>query len=121
MCFKCGTSREDSEALEAKGYALVGIHPCDSNILSFLQIFYIINLALLIRELPASATEESIRSAFAHINLTIQRVHISQSKGYALVQMKFKEDASYLLNSFNKAVPYVDNCAGTSAFFKFKF
>lgn len=26
--------------------------------------------------------------------------------------MKFKEDASYLLNSFNKAVPYVDNCAG---------
>lgn len=36
MCFKCGTSREDSDALEAKGYALVGIHPCDSNFFTFI-------------------------------------------------------------------------------------
>lgn len=63
--------------------------------------------------MPASATEESIRSSFAqYTSLVIQRIHIAQSRGYALVQMKSKEDATYLLSSFNKIVPYVDNCAG---------
>lgn len=29
-CFKCGTSRRDSDSLDAKGYNLVGADPCDS-------------------------------------------------------------------------------------------
>lgn len=70
-------------------------------------------LALLIRELPLSATQESIRESLSkYTGLTIQRIHISTSKNYALVQMKSMEDASYLLGTFNKVMPFVDNCAG---------
>uniref|UniRef100_A0A915DVB9 RNA-binding protein 5 n=1 Tax=Ditylenchus dipsaci TaxID=166011 RepID=A0A915DVB9_9BILA len=96
-CFKCGTSRQDSEALEAKGFALVGVTPCDT---------------LLVRELPASATEESVRRAMSqYTNHVIQRMQIAPSKSYALLQMKSMEDAVHVLNTFNKLVPYVDNCA----------
>lgn len=46
----------------------------------------------------------------------IQRVYIASSKLYALVQLKSVEEASYLLNTFNRIVPYIDNCAGKSNF-----
>lgn len=72
-----------------------------------------LNLALLIRELPLSATQDSIRESLnKYTGLTIQRIHISTSKNYALIQMKSMEDASYLLSTFNKVMPFVDNCAG---------
>ena len=75
----------------------MGVNPCDT---------------LLIRELPLSATQDSIRESLSkYTGLTIQRIHISTSKSYALVQMKSMEDASYLLGTFNKVMPFVDNCA----------
>ncbi|KAL3121785.1 hypothetical protein niasHT_002013 [Heterodera trifolii] len=96
-CFKCGTSRKDSEALDARGYGMVGVSPCDT---------------LLIRELPSSVTEESIRTSLSQfLGLTIQRIQLASSRLYAFVQMKSTEEASYLLQTFNKVVPYVDNCA----------
>jgi RNA-binding protein 5/10 len=96
-CFKCGTSRDESDAMEAKGYGMVGVAPCDT---------------LLIRELPATVTEESVRSSLSrYTNLLVLRVHIATSRRYALIQLKTVEDASYLLTTFNKVIPYIDNCA----------
>uniref|UniRef100_A0A1I8BYB8 RNA-binding protein 5 n=1 Tax=Meloidogyne hapla TaxID=6305 RepID=A0A1I8BYB8_MELHA len=96
-CFKCGTSRQESDAMEAKGYAMVGVSPSDT---------------LLIRELPVTVTEESIRSCLGkYTNSTIQRVQISSSKLYAFVQMRSSDEAGTVLHIFNKTVPYIDNCA----------
>ncbi|CAK5031422.1 unnamed protein product [Meloidogyne enterolobii] len=96
-CFKCGTSRQESDAMEAKGYAMVGVSPSDT---------------LLIRELPVTVTEEIIRSSLGkYTDLTIQRVQISSSKLYAFVQMRSSDEAGTVLHIFNKTVPYIDNCA----------
>ncbi|KAI1704125.1 RNA-binding protein 5 [Ditylenchus destructor] len=68
--------------------------------------------ALLVRELPASATEESIRLAIVqYTGLIVQRLQLASSKSYALAQMKSVEEACSVLSVFNKTVPYVDNCA----------
>lgn len=69
------------------------------------------SLALLVRELPISANELSIISAFAsYSNVPIQRVKISESRKYCFVQLKSIEDANYMLSTFNRSVPYIDNC-----------
>uniref|UniRef100_A0A914GX55 G-patch domain-containing protein n=1 Tax=Globodera rostochiensis TaxID=31243 RepID=A0A914GX55_GLORO len=88
---------KDSEALDAKGYGMVGVSPCDT---------------LLIRELPSSVTEESIRTSLSqYTGLTIQRIQLASSRLYAFAQMKSADEAGYILQTFNKVVPYVDNCA----------
>jgi hypothetical protein len=69
-------------------------------------------LALLVRELPASSTEYDIMQSFStYSNIPIQRVHIASSKKYCLVQLRSIEDASYLLSTFNRVPPYIQNCA----------
>ncbi|KAH7697230.1 G-patch domain containing protein, partial [Aphelenchoides avenae] len=111
-CFKCGTTREDSEALEAKGYGMVGVTPCDSKYLMAGIFDQCPGLALLIRELPVGVTEESVRASLArYTNVPILRLQISPSRRYTLIQLRSVEDASYLLSTFNKVVPYIDNCA----------
>jgi len=58
-------------------------------------------------------TEESIRESISkYTNLIIQRVQIASSKLYAYVQMRSLEEAGYILQTFNKIIPYIDNCAG---------
>uniref|UniRef100_A0A915P970 RNA-binding protein 5 n=1 Tax=Meloidogyne floridensis TaxID=298350 RepID=A0A915P970_9BILA len=117
-CFKCGTSRQESDAMEAKGYAMVGVSPSDSNLFNFpvypntLLRTKTLKIALLIRELPVTVTEEIIRSSLGkYTDLTIQRVQISSSKLYAFVQMRSSDEAGTVLHIFNKTVPYIDNCA----------
>jgi hypothetical protein len=39
-------------------------------------------------------------------------VQIASSKLYAYVQMRSLEEAGYILQTFNKIIPYIDNCAG---------
>ncbi|KAI6176373.1 hypothetical protein M3Y97_00791000 [Aphelenchoides bicaudatus] len=93
-CFKCNTTREESDALEAKGYTHVGSAPCDT---------------LLVREIPITANDLSIIESFAsYSNVPIQRLKISQSRKYCFVQLKSPEDASYLLSTFNRTVPCVN-------------
>lgn len=75
---------------------MVGVSPADSEFVVNLKAERIIwmNLALLIRELPASATEESIRQSIArYTGLVIQRISIASSRHYALLQMRSIEDA----------------------------
>lgn len=38
-------------------------------------------------------------------------MHIASSKKYCLVQLRSIEDASYLLSTFNRVPPYIQNCA----------
>ncbi|KAI6227287.1 G-patch domain protein [Aphelenchoides fujianensis] len=96
-CFKCGTDRKESDTLEEKGYTFVGSQPCDT---------------LLVRELPCTASEYDIMQAFAtYTNIPIQRVHIHSARKYCFVQLRSIEDACYMINTFNRTVPYIQNCS----------
>ncbi|KAI6187545.1 AMP-N domain-containing protein [Aphelenchoides besseyi] len=96
-CFKCGTDRKESDALEEKGYNYVGSQPCDT---------------ILVRELPAIANEYDVIHAFStYSNIPIQRVHISNSRKYCFVQLRSIEDACYVLTTFNRVTPHIQNCA----------
>lgn len=69
--------------------------------------------ALLVRELPCTATEYDIMQAFAtYTNIPIQRVHIHSARKYCFVQLRSIEDACYMINTFNRTVPYIQNCSG---------
>lgn len=66
---------------------------------------------MLIRELPITADEYQVLHALAsYTNVPIQRVQISTSKKYCFVQLRSVEDANYLLNTFNRAVPQINGC-----------
>ncbi|KAI6214511.1 hypothetical protein M3Y94_00277000 [Aphelenchoides besseyi] len=96
-CFKCGTDRKESDALEEKGYNYVGSQPCDT---------------ILVRELPSIANEYDVIHAFStYSNIPIQRVHISNSRKYCFVQLRSIEDACYVLTTFNRVTPHIQNCA----------
>ncbi len=67
---------------------------------------------LLIRELPTSATAELVGKAlYGYTGYHPQRIHMASSKCYALIQLRSVEQAMTAIQTFNKKVPYIDNCA----------
>jgi hypothetical protein len=122
-CFKCGITRYDSDNLGAKGYSMVGVVPSDSKILlvihAIMPRMHSISIfkALLVRELPSTATEESIQLAlFRYSGIPVKRIHIAPSRMYAFAQVKNPNDAAFMLESFHKMIPHIDNCAGFLTF-----
>jgi hypothetical protein len=79
--------------------------------------FNLIFKALLVRELPSTATEESIELAlFRYSGIPVKRIHIAPSRMYAFAQVKNPNDAAFMLESFHKMIPHIDNCAGFLTF-----
>uniref|UniRef100_A0A183BPR8 RanBP2-type domain-containing protein n=2 Tax=Globodera pallida TaxID=36090 RepID=A0A183BPR8_GLOPA len=98
-CFKCGTPRTSGEAmaLDAKGLSMVGALACDT---------------LLFRELPASASDASVRQAVVHFaGAEPLRVRLAVSRLFAFVQMPSLADAEIAHLKLQRMCPYIDNCA----------
>ncbi|KAL3100089.1 hypothetical protein niasHS_000700 [Heterodera schachtii] len=98
-CFKCGTLRARGEAfaLDAKGLTMVGTLPCDT---------------LLIRELPASADDLSVRHAVVRFtDVEPLSVRLAASRMFAFIQMGSLFDAEMAHHKLQRTCLYIDNCA----------
>uniref|UniRef100_A0A914IE40 RanBP2-type domain-containing protein n=1 Tax=Globodera rostochiensis TaxID=31243 RepID=A0A914IE40_GLORO len=97
-CFKCGTPRTSGEAmaLDAKGLSMVGALACDT---------------LLFRELPANASDASVRQAVVrYAGVEPLRVRLAVSRLFAFVQMASLADAEIAHQKFQQTFPVMDNC-----------
>ncbi|KAF8367048.1 hypothetical protein PRIPAC_84877, partial [Pristionchus pacificus] len=91
-CFRCNTSKEESDALEAQGFADIDKEkPSDT---------------LLLRNLPEKSCEENVMSVLHRVvqgQIPFGTFKLSDSREFAWVQMRSVGDASVLISIFSKS------------------
>lgn len=88
-CFKCENTKKQSDEMEQQGVHMIGVVPTDT---------------LLMRQLPNGVSAPAIFEGLIQNTIlqSIVQLQLADSKVYAFIQMKSKDDATLLLNSTYK-------------------